>query len=246
MGMSTGQTRSRDTMGKVGGLAPEFLASPELLDAVSPSAERGGMLIGSDPLNEPASISLLRPVPTRVIALGGLYLARQLALRAMAVGALVIIATGREQAWQALARATMTGPNERPLPVVSIRRLSAIDLPDGTEDKPVLVVHDGGATPVELLPPRTPWQTTMYVLPYLHPQAGQLAMHADLVLFQRLQMAQAQLAARIWRLNPGRINELAQLRDDHVLAYSQDLWLAIRLITNEGEKKILGPVRRGD
>jgi hypothetical protein len=135
MGMSTGQTRSRDTMGKVSGLAPEFLASPELLDAVSPSAERGGMLIGSDPFNEPASISLLRPMPTRVIALGGLYLARQLALRALAVGALVIIATGREQAWQALSRATTTGPNERPLPVVSIRLL-ALCLGDPSNPSP--------------------------------------------------------------------------------------------------------------
>lgn len=244
--MSTQTTRSRDTMGKVGGLAPEFLASPELLDAVSPSAERGGVLIGSDPRNEPASVSLLRPLPTRVVALGGLYLARQMALRALAAGAWVIVATGRPQAWQALAQATMTGPNERPLPVVSIRRLSPIELPDGTEDNPLLVVHDGGATPVELLPPRTPWQTTMYVLPYLHPQAGSLAMNADLVLIQRLQAAQVQLAARIWRFSPPMVNELAQLRDDQVLAFGRDLWMPIRLITNEGEKKILGPVRRGD
>ncbi|HEY0500119.1 MAG TPA: hypothetical protein VGD48_30525 [Kutzneria sp.] len=244
--MSTSQTRSRDTMGKVGGLAPEYLVSPELLDAVSPSAERGGTLIGSDSRNEPASVSLLRPMPTRVVALGGLYLARQLALRALAAGAWVIIATGRPQAWQALAQATTTGPGERPLPVVAIRRLSPIELPDSSEDNPLLVVHDGGATPVELLPPRTPWQTTMYVLPYLHPQAGALAMNADLVLIQRLQAAQAQLAGRMWRLNPAQVTELSQLRDDHVLALGQNLWMPIRLVTNEGEKQILGPVRRGD
>jgi hypothetical protein len=130
--------------------------------------------------------------------------------------------------------------------VVSIRRLSPIELPDGTEENPLLVVHDGGATPVELLPPRTPWQTTMYVLPYLHPQAGALAMNADLVLIQRLQAAQAQLAGRMWRLNPAQVTELSQLRDDHVLALGRDLWVPIRLITNEGEKQILGPVRRGD
>ncbi|MFC0439330.1 hypothetical protein [Kutzneria buriramensis] len=244
--MSTSQTRSRDTMGKVGGLAPEYLATPELLDAISPSAERGGALFGTDTRNEPASVSLLRPVPTRVVTLGGLYLARQLALRALAAGAWVIIATGRQQAWAPLLAATQTGPNERQLPVVSVRRLSPIELPDGTEENPVLVVHDGGATPVELLPPRTPWQTTMYVLPYLHPQAGSIAANADLVLMQRLQAAQAQLAARMWRLAPARVTEVTQLRDDHVLALGQDLWVSIRLVTNEGEKQILGPVRRGD
>lgn len=244
--MSTSQARSQDTMGKVGGLAPEYLVAPELLDAVSPSAERGGVLLGSDPRNEPASVSLLRAVPTRIVTLGGLYLARQLALRAMAAGAWVIIATGRPQAWQALAQATSAGPNERPLPVVSIRRLSPIELPPGSEENPLLVVHDGGATPVELFPPRSPWQTTLYVLPYLHPQAGSLAFNADLVLIQRLQAAQAQLAARIWRLTPQMSNELIGLKDDQLVALGRDLWLPVRLVSNEGEQKILGPVRRGD
>jgi hypothetical protein len=233
-------------MGKAGGLAPEYLVSPELLDAVSPSAERSGVLLGSDMNNKPASVSLLRSVPTRVVALGGLYLARQLALRALATGASVIIATGRVQAWQALMQAASPGPNQPPLPVVWIRRLSPTELPNGTEEKPLLVVHDGGATPVELFPPRTPWQTTLYVLPYLHPQAGSLVFNADLALVQRLQAAQAQLAGRIWRLPPPRVNEIAGLKDDQLIARGQDLWVPIRLVTSEAEKQLLGPVRWGD
>ena len=46
---------------------------------------------------------------------------------------------------------------------------------DVTEDMPLLVIHDGGHVPQELFPPRAPWQTTMYVLPYLHPQASSTA-----------------------------------------------------------------------
>ncbi|MBV9843528.1 MAG: hypothetical protein JOZ47_00440 [Kutzneria sp.] len=243
--MSGTQTTTRTTAVD-DGLAPEYIVPAAMLDAVSPSAERGGVLLGSDPNEEPASVSLLRSVPTRVVTLGGLYLARQIALRAMAAGAWVIVATGRPQAWQMLSAAAGTTPDGRPLPLIQIRRLAPIELPAGAEDSPLLVVHDGGATPVELFPPRTPWQTTMYVLPYLHPQAGQLAFNADLVLIQRLQLAQAQLAARIWRLRPQMVTELTKLADDQIITLGRDLWLPVRLVSHAREEQILGPVRRGD
>jgi len=227
-------------------VAPEFLVAPDLLDAISLSGDHGGMVLGCGSSNEPLSVSVLRPQPTRLVLVGGLYLARQVALRAMATGAWVVIATGRPVAWELLIPAAGQEPDGHPAPLVQVVALAPAELPRASEDAPLLVVHDGGATPVELLPPRTPWQTTMYVLPYLHPQAGALAMNADLVLIQRLQAAQAQLAGRIWRLNPAQVTELSQLRDDHVLALGRDLWVPIRLVTNEGEKQILGPVRRGD
>jgi hypothetical protein len=46
------------------GIAPEFLVSPEMLDAVSPSGDRGGMVLGSGMNNEPLAVSVLRPSPT--------------------------------------------------------------------------------------------------------------------------------------------------------------------------------------
>jgi hypothetical protein len=79
-------------------VAPEFLVTPGLLDAVSPSADRGGMVLGSGPDDEPLSVSVLRSEPTRLVLVGGLYLARQVTLRAMATGAWVVIATGRPTA----------------------------------------------------------------------------------------------------------------------------------------------------
>ncbi|MGH3980992.1 MAG: hypothetical protein ACRDRZ_18670, partial [Pseudonocardiaceae bacterium] len=62
-------------------VAPEFVVSPDMLDAVSPSGDRGGMVLGSGPQGEPLSVSALRPEPTRIVLVGGLYLARQVALR---------------------------------------------------------------------------------------------------------------------------------------------------------------------
>jgi hypothetical protein len=237
------------TVGNPAGIravAPEFLVTPELLDALSPLADRGGMVLGSGPHDEPLSVSMLRPEPTRLVLVGGLYLARQVALRAMATGAWVVVATGRPAAWQLLSRAAGEGPDGRPAPLVQVRRLAPIELPRASEDAPLLVVHDGGAVPQELFAPRSPWQTTLYVLPYLHPQAEGTANNADLVLLQRLPMEQAQLAARMWRLTAPMTNQLAALPDDGVVALGPDLWLPLRLVTTPAEREILGPVRRGD
>jgi hypothetical protein len=227
-------------------VAPEFLVTPDLLDAVSPSGDRGGMVLGCGPRNEPLSVSVLRPQPTRLVLVGGLYLARQVALRAMATGAWVIVVTGRPDAWHVLAQAAGKGPDGRPAPLVQIRALAPVELPRASEDAPLLVVHDGGAVPQELFPPRSPWHTTLYVLPYLHEQAEGTAVNADLVLLQRLPSAQAQLAAEMWQLPAPMATQLAALPDEGVVALGPNLWLPLRLVTTPAEREILGPVRRGD
>lgn len=227
-------------------VAPEFLVTPGLLDAISPSGDRGGMVLGCGPHNEPLSVSVLRPQPTRLVLVGGLYLARQVALRAMATGAWVIVVTGRPDAWQVLAQAVGEGPDGRPAPLVQIRALAPVELPRASEDAPLLVVHDGGAVPQELFPPRSPWHTTLYVLPYLHPQAGNTAVNADLVLLQRLPSSQAQLAAEMWQLPAPMATQLSALPDEGVVALGPNLWLPLRLVTTTAEREILGPVRRGD
>ncbi|MCP2260215.1 hypothetical protein LX15_003928 [Streptoalloteichus tenebrarius] len=228
------------------GVAPEFLVSPESLDAVSPSGDRGGMMLGATPQGEPLSMSILRTEPTRIVMVGGLYLARQLALRAMATGAWVIVATGRPQAWQVLARAAGQGPDGRAVPLVQIRRLVPVELPRATEDGPLLVIHDGGAAPQEMFPPRSAWQTTVYVLPYLHPNAMAIANTAELVLLQRMPMGQAQMAARTWRLGPQHVQQLVTMKNDAVVALGTNLWQPLRLISTPREQQILGPVRLGD
>ena len=240
----SGSSRLAETASR--GVAPEFVVPPELLDAVSPSGASGGVVLGSGPQGEPLTVSALRSTPTRLVVVGGLYLARQVALRAMATGAWVVVATGRPTAWQPLAKAAGTGPDGRPVPLVQIRRLAPVELPRASEDGPLLVVHDGGAVPQELFPPRSSWQTTMYVLPYLHPQAAATANAADLVLLQRLPVGQAQLAARIWRLPPQLMQQLTALKDDGVVALGPNMWLPMRLVTTQREQQILGPVRRGD
>lgn len=231
------------------GPAPEFIVTPETLDAVSLPGDRGGMILGSGPDGQPVAVSLLRPAPTRIVSVGGLYFARQLALRALATGAWVIIATARPAAWKMLEHTAGQTPDGKPAPLFQIRRLTHFPLPQFDEDTPLLVIHDGGAVPQqELFPPRAAWQTTMYVLPYLHPQVASTpaANAADLVLLQRLQLSGANHAQRIWSLQPQQAQQLTQLKDDQVIVLGNWTWTRVQLITSPKEQEILGPIRRGD
>lgn len=231
--------------GAVRSVAPEFLVPAPMLDAVSPPGDRGGMVLGSDPHDQPVTVSVLRAAPTRIVLVGGLYLARQVTLRTMATGASVVIATGRPTAWRVITDSVGTTGRDAGV-LAQLHRLAPVELPRASDDAPLLVVQDGGAAPQELFGQRSPWQTTLTVLPYLHPQAAATANAADLVLLQRLPVAQAQLAARIWRLTPRMAHELASLGEDRVVALGPNLWQRIRLVTTPLERAILGPVRRGD
>lgn len=239
--------RTLDKPGSRQGVAPEFIVPPDTLDVVGPSGGRGGVFMGTDSENQPVSASIMQPVPARMVTVGGLYLARQIAMRAMATGAVVIVATGRPAAWKVLEQATGGSEDGRP-PALQIRRLAHSDLPRSTEEVPVLVVHDGGAVPQELFRPRAPWQTTMYLLPYLHPQVshGPVARASDLVMIQRLPLNQAQLAGRMWNLNPQQVQGLTQLEDDKVISLGDRTWHLITLTTGQRERDLLGPIRRGD
>lgn len=228
------------------GVAPEFIVDPAMLDPISPSGDRGGILLGSGLQGEPLTISALRSTPTRIVLLGGMYLARQVTLRAVAVGAWTVIATGRPAGWHVVSNAAGKQQNGQPSPLVQIRRLAPMDLPRPSEDAPLLAILDGGPTPQDLFPPKSPWQTTVYVLPYLHPQASALANESDLVLMQRLPVGQAELAARIWRLSSQMMRQLTTLKDDQVIALGHNLWRPFKLVTTDKEQQLLGPIRRGD
>src|SRR5206468_1555083 len=53
----SGSSRLLDAQGGNTGIAQEFLVSPAMLDAVSPSSDRGGMVLGSGLQGEPLTMS---------------------------------------------------------------------------------------------------------------------------------------------------------------------------------------------
>lgn len=250
---SQASTRTQDHGTNVSAVGTEFVTSPSALNRFSLTSDHGGVVLGSDQRGGAIQVHLIRPVPSRLALLGGLYLAMQLTLRAAATGTIVVVATGRPASWTPVLHAFHSAPTVRTThgepgagAPVQIRGLAPGPLPRASQDAPVLIVQDGGAVPQELYPARSPWQTTAYVLPYLHPQVGLNATAADLVLAQRLPVGQAQLAGRLWNLPPAMAHELASLTDDGVVALANNLWLPLRLVTTPKEAALLGPVRRGD
>lgn len=238
-------------------LAPTFSVPPVLLDALGPPVRPTGVVLGADADGEPVSIALLRPTPTRVVLLGGLYLALQITLRAVAVGARVVVVSGRPPAWEPLRRATGRSEShpESPDTVVLVRQDPPFSAPagsaddasgPGSPDAPLLVVHDRGATARGPGMARGPWQTTLVVLPTLVPAVADLADDADLVVLARMPPHEAELAGRLWHLDPTMIEELRTLPDQGVVVLGRNLWRRVDLVTAARETAILGPVRRGD
>lgn len=223
-------------------LAPTFSVPPALVDALGPPVRPAGVVVGADPDGEPVAVSLVRPEPTRVVLLGGLYLARQVTLRAVATGTRAVVVTGRPPAWEAVRRAGARDSDDETVRVVG-EPPPDLAVPDG---RPLLLVHDRGATARGPSPARRAWQTTLVVLPSLVPAVSDLADDADLVLLQRLPPHEAELAGRLWRLTPTMSETLRTLPDRGAVLLGRNLWRRLDLVTGPRETAILGPVRRGD
>ena len=215
------------------------------LDAIAAPVAPAGIVLGADPQGAPVTLALLRPVPTRVVVLGALHLARQIALRVAGQGARVTVTTGRRAAWEPVARAAADpgrvwigadeGPGSRPSGGPGSR-------PGDTDA--LLAVHDRGATASGPPPPAGPWRATLFVLPALSPAVADAADDADVVLLGRMPPQEADLAARLWRLSEPMAETLRTLPDHGVVVLGRDLWRRLDLVTAERETALLGPVRR--
>ena len=72
----------------------------------------GGLVVGTDEGGVPVAVSLFRAEPTSAVCLGGLPLAQRLVLRALGLGARVVVETTRPTAWQSFAQLA-AGPTGR-------------------------------------------------------------------------------------------------------------------------------------
>ncbi len=211
------------------------------LDALVAPVAPAGIVLGADPQGAPVTLALLRPVPTRVVVLGALHLARQIALRAAGQGSHLTITTGRRAAWEPVARAAADpdrvriGPEEFP---------DDGDPPVPGDTDALLAVHDRGATAAGPPPPTGAWRSTLLVLPALSPAVADAADDADVVLLGRMPPGEADLATRLWRLTEPMAETLRTLPDPGVVVLGRNLWRRLDLVTGERETALLGPVRR--
>jgi ESX secretion system protein EccE len=169
-----------------------------------------GVVLGRNRRGRPVTARLIRPEPTRVLLVGGVRVAELLTLRALAVGAHVLVQTARPYAWEPFLRAVSLPsdaialvPPGQPTP----------PLPPAGPLAPQLVVVDVGPVPGE--PDGVPWRTTVLVRDDLATTDLDPLARADLVILQPLRPEEAALAGTTLGLGEGR-DWLTRIRADMI------------------------------
>lgn len=147
-----------------------------------------GLMLGRNRRGEPVTLRMFRPEATRALFVGGVRGAQVLVLRALALGARVVVQTGRPQEWERFVRGSSL-PGETILLIPPGRPISAAP---GTSLQPLLVVVDIG--PVGVDPSATPgWQATLIVRDELSPVDLDALTRSDVVVLQPLRPDEASL-----------------------------------------------------
>ncbi|WP_433389281.1 type VII secretion protein EccE [Micromonospora sp. KLBMP9576] len=218
------------TAGAAGpGPAPEGLELP---------LGEAGLMVGTNRHGGAVTVRLFRPESTRVMLIGGLRAAQLLAMRAMAVGARVVVQTARPRGWEPFVRG------------VGIPGAGILVLPPGrpTDEpasplRPLLVVVDAGPTPADT-EPGSPWRTTLLVRDELTPADADALGRADLALLQPLDPTEAAVAGAALGLG-GSAEWLTRIRDDMVAVVNRRALRWALLTPTPIESQLVGrPSRR--
>jgi type VII secretion protein EccE len=147
-----------------------------------------GLMLGRNRHGEPVTLRMFRPEATRALFVGGVRGAQLVVLRALALGARVVVQTGRPQAWERWVRGA-SAPGEAILVVPPGRPIAAAP---GSSLQPLLVVVDIG--PVGVDPNAAPgWQATLIVRDELSPVDLDALTRSDVVILQPLRPDEATL-----------------------------------------------------
>jgi type VII secretion protein EccE len=161
---------------------------PEVVDGLELPVGAAGLMLGSNRHGQPVVARLFRPEQTRALLVGGVRCSQLLALRAMALGARVVVQTARPQAWEPFVRGAAV-PGES-IAVVPPGR--AIEIPPGSALHPLLVVVDVGPVGADSRP-GAGWQATLVVRDDFSAADVDVASRADLLLLQPLRPEEASL-----------------------------------------------------
>ncbi|WFE25943.1 hypothetical protein O7623_21615 [Solwaraspora sp. WMMD791] len=214
------------------------IAGPEALGDVRLRAGGDGLVVGRNRQGEPVSVRLFRPEPTRLLLVGGLRCAQLLALRALALGAHLFVASAREPDWHGFAHQCGLG------------RESVSFLPPGTRPPdppspahPQLLVVDVGPSVGALPDVGAPWRATLVVRSDLGSWDLDPLVRSDLVVFQRLTEAEAGLAASTLGFT-GAQSWLSRIHPEMVGLVGQGRLQWVMLHPTSMESALLGPVGR--
>jgi type VII secretion protein EccE len=167
--------------------------SQAMLTALEVPVGGAGLVLGINRHGNPVTVRMFRPEPTRAALIGGLRCAELMALRALAVGARVIVQSGRPYAWEPFLR----GISARGTSVVTmVAPGQIVEPPPASPIQPQLVVVDVGPVGATGIPVvESAWRTTLLVRDELGQTDLDVLARADLALLQPLTPNEAYVAS---------------------------------------------------
>ncbi|MEU7612293.1 type VII secretion protein EccE [Micromonospora sp. NPDC049204] len=198
-----------------------------------------GMMVGTNRHGRAVTVRLFRPESTRVLLVGGVRAAQLVALRALALGALVVVQTARPRTWEPFVRGV--GAPGGTIPLLPPGRRVADGV--GTALRPLLLVVDAGPVPAEA-EPDPPWRATLVVRDELTPADVDALSRADLALLQPLDDGEAALAGAALGLG-GSAEWLTRIRDDMVAVVNRRALRWALLSPTPIEAQLIGRPGRG-
>jgi type VII secretion protein EccE len=208
------------------------------LDSLDLPIGTAGLMIGANRHGAAVTARLFRAEATRVVLIGGVRAAQLIVLRAMALGARVVVQTARPQAWEPFTRG-VSAPGET-IPVIAPGR--PVAGPPGTPLHPLLVVIDAGPVAAEAQP-GPGWYTSLVVRDELTMVDVDAVSRADLVMLQPLRPDEAALAGAALGLGDSA-EWLTRIRDDMVGVVNRRALRWALLSATPIESQLVGPATR--
>jgi hypothetical protein len=210
----------------------------DALDGLELPVGSSGLMLGNNRHGVPVIARLFRPEQTRALLIGGVRCAQLVALRAMALGARVVVQTARPHAWEPFVRGAAV-PGES-IAVVPPGR--ALEIAPGTALHPLLVVVDVGPVGPDTRPGHG-WQATLVVRDEFTAADVDVASRADLLVVQPLRPDEATLAGAALGLGDAA-QWLTRIRPDMVGVINRRAVRWAALSTTPIETQLIGPPAR--
>ncbi|MGI5211560.1 type VII secretion protein EccE [Plantactinospora sp. CA-290183] len=197
-----------------------------------------GLMIGANRHGSAVVARLFRAETTRVVLIGGVRAAQLVALRAMALGARIVVQTARPRAWEPFVRGA-SAPGET---IAVIPPGRPVGGPPGTQLHPLLVVVDVGPVAADTQP-GPGWQASLVVRDELAAVDVDVVSRADLVVLQPLRPNEAQLAGMALGLGDSA-EWLTRIREDMVGVINRRVLRWALLSATPIESQLIGPPGR--
>jgi hypothetical protein len=209
------------------------------LSALDLSVGESGLMIGANRHGDAVTVRLFGPGTTRLMLVGGVRAAQLMALRALALGARVVVQTARPRAWEPFVRGV--GAPGGAVPLIPPGR--PVGGAPGSPLQPLLLVVDAGPVPPEV-GPTAAWRSVLVVRDELTPADSAALARADLAILQPLDPGEAALAGAALGLG-GSAEWLTRIRDDMVAVVNRRALRWALLSPTPIESQLVGrPSRR--